>query len=323
MTFAPLLALALHGDGALVPHDLWRAWTWEPGQVTLLGLSGVLYARGALAMRRRRGVPPAELTLFALGWISLALALVSPIHELGESLFSAHMVQHELLMAVAAPLLVLGRPLAPMLRGLPRSWRLALGALARRPSVRRAWRWLSRPAVATAIQMLVLWIWHLPAVFSTVLVSDLAHAAQHASFLGSALLFWWAMLGPRARRVHAGENVGWLFVTMLLTGALGALLTLATVPWYPAYAARTAAWGVTPLEDQQLAGLIMWVPAGTAYIAAALWLFVCWLHEAERQAVRHERERDARERDARERDARDRNAGERRAPRAMHQSALS
>jgi putative membrane protein len=112
------------------------------------------------------------------------------------------------------------------------------------------------------------------------------HALQHASFLGTALLFWWALVHGREGRMGYGASVFYLFATAMHSGGLGALLTFAPAPWYGDYAGTTVAWGLTPLEDQQLAGLIMWIPAGAAYVVAGLILLAAWMREAERRAAR-------------------------------------
>jgi cytochrome c oxidase assembly factor CtaG len=137
------------------------------------------------------------------------------------------------------------------------------------------------------VHALAIWVWHAPRLYDAAVTSALVHALQHASFLGSALLFWWALIHGRNGRLRYGASVLYIFTTALHTTALGAVLSLASRPLYPAYAS-TAAWGLTPLEDQQLAGLIMWVPAGIAYLVAALGLMAEWLREAERRTSRSE-----------------------------------
>ena len=286
---APLLA---HEGRALAPHDAWTAWTWEPAQLALLAITAALYTLGTRALWRRAGVGAGvsrgEVAAFALGWLALFVALVSPVHAMGEVLLTAHMAQHELLMAVAAPLLVLGRPLVPALWAVPQPLRRTAGTLAKRPALSALWAWLSQPGPATAVHAVALWAWHVPALYSAALRSEPLHALQHASFFGTGLLFWWAVLGPRARRANAGVGVFALFVTMMHTGALGALLAVSGTPWYPWYIRTAGAWGLTALEDQQLAGLVMWVPAGLSYLLAALWLFTCWLNESGRRAEARE-----------------------------------
>ena len=134
-----------------------------------------------------------------------------------------------------------------------------------------------------------MWTWHIPALFEATLYSDAVHTLQHLSFLLSALLFWWALIhGPQGAMGY-GAAVLYLFTTSVHSGALGALITIAGSVWYSSYAPLTASWGLTPLEDQQLGGLIMWIPASLVYVIAALALFAGWLREADLRATRRER----------------------------------
>jgi cytochrome c oxidase assembly factor CtaG len=206
------------------------------------------------------------------------IALVSPIHEMGEALFSAHMAQHEILMAVAAPLLAVSRPGVRLLRGIPLPARKALVRWTRPQWIRKPWHAFSDPVSAWFLHAAALWGWHAPPLFQATLRSDWIHAAQHISFLGSALLFWSALFRGRAA---IGAGIVYVFSTAVHSGILGALLTFAPKPWYPAYASTTAAWGLTPLEDQQLGGLIMWVPAGVLYTVAGLWMLAEWIKSSE------------------------------------------
>ena len=254
---------------------LWTSWTWEQGIAIPLLVSAALYARGAIRLTGKQTLPARDIVAFALGWLTVAIALLSPLHQLSEELFSAHMVQHELLMAIAAPLLVIGKPALVMVSALPRRARLRVGAVVRTKRVRAAWRFMTRPFDAWLLHGVAIWIWHLPVLFAAATRSDSVHALQHASFLGSALLFWWAMLHPR-RRALRGMAVVYLFTTVVHTGVLGALMTFSRSPWYPGYASGAGSWGLTPLGDQQLAGLIMWIPASGVYLVAALAIIRRW-----------------------------------------------
>lgn len=276
----PALALAHEGE-PLEPHDLWSAWTFDPGVVIPLAIAALLYLRGA---RTSRGITVRQQAFFWSGWTVLALSLISPLHPLGEVLFSAHMAQHELLMAVAAPLLVLSRPLVAFLWGLPFEWRRKVGAWSKTRPVERTWTWLTNPVTAWVLQAAALWGWHAPVMFQATLRSEWVHSAQHLSFLGSALLFWWALFYAQDRSEY-GTGVFYIFTTTIHTGILGALLTFSRTLWYPAYAATAPAWGLTPLEDQQIGGLIMWVPAGLLYTIAGLALFAAWLRHSERRTA--------------------------------------
>ena len=272
----PAIALAHTGE-PLQPDDLASAWEFDPGVVIPLVISGLLYARGTYVQRIN---PRRQNAYFWCGWSLLALALVSPLHPLGEVLFSAHMIQHEMLMLAAAPLLVLSRPLATFLFALPFEWRRSMGQLAKASYIRRPWGFLTDPLTAWWVHAAAIWIWHAPFMFELTLKSELAHTAQHLSFFLSALLFWWALFYAHGRRAY-GPGVLYLFTTAVHTSILGALLTFAPRLWYPTYGTTTEAWGLTPLEDQQIGGLIMWVPAALVYLIAGLWLFAGWLRESD------------------------------------------
>ncbi|MFD1959994.1 cytochrome c oxidase assembly protein [Novosphingobium panipatense] len=184
------------------------------------------------------------------------------MHQAGERSFGAHMFEHEVIMLAAAPLLILAEPLAIMLWGLPVRYRHVFGAWSRAAPVRRSWRFLVEPVTATLLQAAVLWVWHAPALFDLALAHEGWHAAQHLSFLVSALLFWTAML---SRRTNPALAALCLVVTSIVSGALGALMAFATSPWYEGYERLgLAPFGMTPAEDQQLAGLLMWVPGASS-----------------------------------------------------------
>ena len=276
----------------LTPLSFWQAWNWE--LTLLLGLAGLalLYAYGVRQLWERagsrRGITSWQVAAFGSGWLALFVAFVSPLDALSATLFSAHMVQHELLMLIAAPLLVLGQPLVGLLQGLPSTWRHSIGQWwGRSTMVRSVWHAISTPVSAWLLHAVVLWSWHAPVLYQAALESQLIHLGQHGCFLGSALLFWWTLLHGRHGRMGYGMAVLSLFTTAVHSGVLGALLTFTVSPWYPAYLETTGAWGLSPLEDQQLAGLIMWVPGGVIYVVAGLILFAAWLTESERRAHQH------------------------------------
>ncbi len=281
-----------HGER---PHDfseVWQYWGKDPLTIILLTLSAFLYVLGVRRLWRTasggKGIRRWEALAFAAGWISLFIALLSPLHPLGEVLFSAHMTQHEILMLVSAPLLVLGRPLIAYLWAFPIGWRHRIGETSKANWFRGIWRKISNPLAAWAIHLVVLWIWHLPLLFQATLRSDFIHFVQHASFLLSALLFWWALIHGAQGILGYGAGVLYVFSTAAHSGLLGALLTFATAVIYPAYAETAPAFGLTALEDQQLGGLIMWIPAGVLYTIAALALLAGWMREAEERAARNE-----------------------------------
>jgi len=180
-----------------------------------------------------------------------------------------------MLMVLAAPLLVAARPLEAWAWALPGALGHRLVAWARASAIARAWGATTAPVAATIVHALALWLWHIPMLFAAALASESLHVVQHVCFFASALAFWWAMFGGAAR-LPGPISLAALFATMLHTSALGALITLAPSAWY-VHAFEPRVFGLTPLEDQQLGGLIMWVPGGAAYLAAALAIVGAWL----------------------------------------------
>lgn len=269
------MALLVHEGAPLAPHDVWRAWSPEPMVLAGLILSGGLYWRGwrrSVASRR-------EAFAFWTGWSLLALALVSPLHRMGGALLWAHMAQHELIMVAAAPLLVLGRPLVLSLRALPDRTRRHVGTWL--AGLRDLLHEVGRLDVAWLLHAMAILVWHVPAYYDRTVGSELVHSLQHTSFLATGLLYWYSVLTEARLRGRYGGAVLSLFTTMIYTGGLGALLTVASRPWYSAYGEAAPLWGLSPLEDQQLAGLIMWVPAALSYLLATLWLVHVWMRDSE------------------------------------------
>jgi putative membrane protein len=271
-----LLAITSAAAAAHVVDAAERALvSLDPWVIVPLIISAFLYARGTRAVWQRagigRGVTRTQVAAFATGWIVVAIALVSPLDGLANELFSVHMVQHELLMAVAAPLLVLGRPLAAWAWGIPPAYRPAIAAVTHRRALRGVWGWVTAPLPAWLLHALALWLWHVPLFFQAALTSDGLHTLQHLSFLVTALLFWWVALGITTGQGRATALL-LLLTTMIHTGVLGALLTFSERVWYPAYIGPTSAHGIDPLMDQQLGGLIMWVPAAASYVIVAMYV---------------------------------------------------
>ena len=156
-----------------------------------------------------------------------------------------------------------------------------MGNIGKNPLLSKTWHVLTVPVVAWIVHAVALWTWHIPILFEAVLRNEWVHTAQHLSFLISALLFWWALInGPRGASGY-GAAALYVFTTSLHSGLLGAFITFARTVWYPSYAGLTESWGLSPLEDQELGGLIMWIPAGLVYVFAGLLLFQGWLRESE------------------------------------------
>ena len=219
-----------------------------------------------------RGVRPVEALAFLTGWVALMVALSPLLDEWSEQWQAAHMVQHELLMVVAAPLIAVGAPLVGILWAMPLRLRLAVVGVVQHTPLPGIWRTIDAPAVAFFLYGVALWIWHIPALYDAALEHEAVHIVQHLCFFGTAALFWWGIVHGRQGRLGYGAAVVYLFVTAVHSGVLGALLTVSPRVWYAPYLAHHPA-ALTPLEDQQLAGLVMWIPAGLAFAAGALFLF--------------------------------------------------
>lgn len=254
--------IAAHGSGA-VPG----AWDLDPLVLATAAVTLFLYARGTRKLEARRSArapSSARQTCFYAGLLGAVGALVSPLHGWSETLFAAHMTQHLVLMVIAGPLLVLGRPTAPFLAGLP-------GKIARffaraHSAPRKHAPAILHPVALWVVSTIVLWAWHLPTLYDAALDNEALHALEHATFVGTALLVWGAVLGEHP--IGEGASVLLLFATALQSGALGALLTFAGSVLYQSHQVVAPAAGFDPLVDQQLAGVIMWIPSGIVYLAA-------------------------------------------------------
>lgn len=256
----------------------------DPLVLLPLGLAALVYGAGVVRRRRRDG-DGRRAAAFAAAVVVLALALASPIEALSAELFSVHMTQHLLLMVVAAPLLALAAPWPVLLAGLPRRVARAL-ARTRRPALRLTGRVSAAvlAAVALTAHLVTLVAFHLPGPYEAALRSGLLHAAEHAALLAGALALWVVVAGAgRPRRAGHGTALLALLGAAIGGTVLGALLTVAPEPWYEVHAG--VAHGLTALEDQQLAGLVMWIPGGAAYVLGAVLVVAGWLRAAERRAA--------------------------------------
>ena len=259
-------------------HSEPPGWTFDPLVTVPLALLLILFLVGQRRLATRSSVERRQGWLFVGGWLVLAGALVSPLHEGGESSFTLHMIEHEAIMLGATLLIAAAHAGGILAWGLPRAWRKQLSSGWTAPFA-ALWRWMTEPVTATIVQAVIMWAWHAPALFNRALESQPWHVAQHVSFIFASLAFWTAMLA-RGRTSH-WLAAACLFLTSLVEGALGALMALSVSPWYAAYAAMgVSGIGLDPTTDQQLAGLVMWIPGGLVHGAAALLLLHRWLSRA-------------------------------------------
>lgn len=258
------------------------SWSFDPMLVlTIISLLG-LYLRGWLALHQTlpERFPPWRLQAFAGGLAMLWLAIASPLDAFSGLLLSAHMVQHLLLMYVVPPLILLGAPLLPLVRGLPR--KLARDGVAPFlvwPALRRAAGTISHPVACGIVMSVTLLAWHVPAAFELALRSPGWHKTEHACFFGAALLFWWPVIRPFPSRSSwpLWTVPAYLLAADLANTGLSAVLTFSSQVLYPQYLQVPRLFGTTPLGDQSCAGLIMWVPGSLVFLIPATVIAVKFL----------------------------------------------
>ena len=260
-----------HGGWDLGPQLL--VWSADPAALLLIPLAALLYARGLASLGSRRrfhdGWRPRS---FYAGLAVALAAFAGPLDHLAGELFLAHMAQHVLLILVAVPLVLLGAPVVPIMRGVPRAVRRnALIPLLKLRAVRGLLRLASQPLVAWGLFVGAFLGWHVPAAFEAATASEAVHVLEHASFAIGAYLFWWNIVDPLPLKANLSylARVPYIFMTVVPNFALGAFLTYAPSAWYGAYEASATRYGMTGLEDQQLGGVIMWIP-GSFIIGTAL-----------------------------------------------------
>jgi putative membrane protein len=252
--------------------------------IIAIAASIVVYARGIAVIWREGSksvVEPWRVAMFCGGQFALAIAL--GLDSLAATRFPAHMIQHEILLLVAPPLLALGRPVVALLRALPGTARST-----RSDVVRFAapwWRKLTNVVFLFTVHAAVTWGAHLPLAFNAALEHPVLHAIQHAVMLTTSVLFWWALVEGRYGRAGYGAAAVFVFGTSLHTGLLGAGFTFASTVVYAPYAQAAGAAGFDALRDQQLAGLLMWIPAGVLFGVAGLAFVAAWIGESEHRAL--------------------------------------
>jgi cytochrome c oxidase assembly factor CtaG len=269
----PAAALSSPGPAASL-----GGWSLEPAVLGLTAAAAAVYLVGwaALARRMPERFGAARPAAFAGGLVALLLAVCSPVDALGRQLLQAHMIQHLMLMVVAPPLLWLGAPVAPLLLGLPRPARRVVAALLAARPARAMMRALGDPRVAWLLFSAAFWLWHLPALYELALRSDAWHHVEHACFFATALAFWRPVISawPARRAWPEWAMILYLLLAEAQNTVLSAILTFSDRVIYPFYAGSGQLEGLSALDDQALAGVIMWVPGSLAFALPVLWLLI-------------------------------------------------
>jgi len=265
-----------------VAAALLASWSFEPGLVVALLLVAIVYLRGFRVLRAQLPArfPGWRRGAFLAGVAALLLALVSPLDVLADLLLQVHMVQHWLLMMVAPPLLWLGAPAVPLLRGLPRGWlRRGVGPFLAWPALRRVLHRVTSPVFAGLAWALTTLVWHWPPAYQAALRSRLWHDLEHASFIAASLLFWHAVIAPWPAQRHGGASgrVILLGLAALFNSVFSAVFTFSTRVFYPVYLEAPRPWGIDALTDQNAAGALIWVATSLPMLVAAVWLIVSLL----------------------------------------------
>ncbi|MFA7248807.1 MAG: cytochrome c oxidase assembly protein [Dehalococcoidia bacterium] len=274
----------------------WQAWSFDPALIVPVAIVGWFYLRGLRRWEHRsREHPWWRTALFATGLGIYVLSMESPVDRLGAHHFSMHMVQHELVMTYAVPLMLLGAPTTPLLRGMPGWMRQGIvRPLAGRAATRWAYRALTHPAVTIFLMTVVVWSWHLvPGWWEASLADQKVHDVQHVSFTLVSLLFWWNVIDPKPlhSRIAHLPRVLYIFAGTIPKHVLAAMLTFAPHTFYPTYETVRRVLPIDPASDQQLAGVIMWVPSEAITLIAMAIVFFTWLRIGERRQRRADAER--------------------------------
>ncbi len=270
---------------------------WSPDPLILLPLlaGGALYAMGWRRLRRsgreQPFLPTWRAWCFAGGLLVIVLALLSPIDALADQLFWAHMVEHLLLILVAAPLLLFGAPLLPILWGIPSGDRRAVARLflVRRSPIHRVFTWLTQPLVSGVLFIVTIGYWHIPVFYDAAQGRTLIHDLEHLMFFVTALLYWWPVIHPTGgkRRLGYGLAIFYLLPPSIEGALVGAFLTFAPTPIYATYRHVGTLFGLTGQEDQQLGGLIMWIPGGLVYLAGVFTCLAMFFKQEEQKAQQY------------------------------------
>jgi cytochrome c oxidase assembly factor CtaG len=284
----------LSGGHGVSPRGFWYSWAEEPLLTLAVFAAAAAYTVGLSRMRAAApniDFPRWRVWCYAGGVLAFVIAILSPVAAYSEELFFMHMVQHILLLLIAPPLILLGTPLLPLLRALPRGQRIAVARLARPGQpLARVSHWLTQPIVAVVMFVGSIAVWHIPHFYDAAQGRTFMHDLEHAMFHGAALLYWWPIVYPARgrRRLSTGWSFPYLLPPFLEGMLIGALLTFAGSPVYESYAALDARpiWGFNTLQDQELGGLIMWVPGGMFILIPLIGSLVRLVHEDNAKAVR-------------------------------------
>jgi putative membrane protein len=267
-----------HAENIANPFQL--KWIWDPTLIFFL-LLAVFYARGITSNRSSHLVKRWQVLLFFCGIAVLSVAYLPPVDTLSDQLFSAHMVQHLLITSVGVPLVIFGVPSLVILKGFPPSLKRKVAVPFLKSSfLKNFLKLVHRPLPALLLYEGTLWLWHIPKFYDLALLNDAIHLLEHSCMAYAAMNFWPFIIDPKPMRspLNYPVRILMLLLVMTLDMALSAALTYSGKVWY-AYERipMPSWWKWNHLQDQQLGGLIMWVPGGVIWLIALITIFSLWM----------------------------------------------
>lgn len=274
-----------------ITRQVIRSWEWRPAVIIPLSLFLILFTTGWQRLRRLPRQAGRSRPQLAAGWRlaaywlgvgCIALALLSPLDILASQLFFMHMIQHMFLLMLAPPLIWLSDPMPILVWGLPASWRPAAGRylFQQASPVRTGLRQATSPAASWFLFFSFLWGWHSPDAYNLTLRNDLVHDLEHLTFFLPAMLVWWHIVGSSPRwhkRLSYLGRVAFALACVPVNMILGVAIALATSPIYTHYTTVPRLWNISVLTDQQISGVVMWIPGSMMFVLAAIVLVGRWL----------------------------------------------
>ena len=272
-------------------REILGGWNLEPiSVIALLVLAGLYF----VGLKRSKGQSMKLITWWrpvalVAGVLSLLIASLSPLHNISGSLFFAHMIQHIILIMIGPPLILLGGPIVPVMRGLPSGLRreIVIPILQNR-KCRKLLEICTNPVVAWFVYVGSLWAWHTPRLYDEAVRNTGIHGLEHGFFVLASIFFWWCVIDPipMKPKLSGGLRLLYLFLATLQNTVLGAFITLSTAPWYSSYLVSSEIlMGLTPMQDQRIGGLIMWIPGAMMYFLALSIAFFVMIFGEERRVV--------------------------------------
>ncbi len=266
---------------------------WELGDPfsILVLIAGAVYMFGLMRLSARANASPLEskrVYAGVAGFAALYIALAGPFDAFAAEAFWLHMIQHLVISMIGAPLLLLASPMPAYLWAMPETVRLGAGELFREDApVKRLLRWLIDPRITVPLFIGTLYAWHAPWLFSAALSNDSVHYLQHLTFFVSAALFWWPIIGPAPVRSKLSypQRLVYLLLVVTPTAVLASIITMSRSVIYEEYLSTPMHWNMTALEDQTMAGLILWIPGNALYLAGLTAIFFTWASKESKEAV--------------------------------------